>query len=371
MTYDYEKSVKLLLHGMNWAIIAGNHMIFKKIGIFIASVVLATVVYADTLEVNENHPTKYVVQKGDTLWDISAKFLKKPWYWPKIWNVNPQINDPHWIYPGDVLTLVWIDGKPYVQREKVVAKGNPIPTIDAEVIKTFLKQDVILPYDSDELQKIPFVMGNNDGRKLIAETQNLYVKGNLIKGTQYGVYHKGDLIKDDSSNKLGYRAEFVGVLVAGDQVKEDMAKTFAVKNVSAIKQGDFVLPFNEDTGYDLYFVPKAAKVDTSVVAIAEDGKIAGKYSTVILGKGSKDGVAKGDVFSLLQPGQEIAGRDADDIEYSTMATVGKELVALRKNTLPDEMIGQVMVYRTYDNVSLGLIMKCKDSVTVGYKAVKP
>ena len=77
-------------------------MILKKLGVFAAavSVFLATASLADTLEVKENYPTKYVVKKGDTLWDISAKFLKKPWYWPKIWHVNPQVDDPHWIYPG-------------------------------------------------------------------------------------------------------------------------------------------------------------------------------------------------------------------------------------------------------------------------------
>ena len=149
-------------------------MILQKIGIFVAAMLFATVSVADTLDMQENHPTKYVVQKGDTLWDISGKFLKKPWYWPKIWNVNPQINDPHWIYPGDVLTLVWIDGKPYLQKAVSAQKTKPVPTIDAKAIKTFLRHDQVLPFDDLERAKIPYVLGENDAKKLIAENKGIH-----------------------------------------------------------------------------------------------------------------------------------------------------------------------------------------------------
>ncbi|MGN1393176.1 MAG: LysM peptidoglycan-binding domain-containing protein [Succinivibrionaceae bacterium] len=343
-------------------------MIFKKLGIFVASMFFATVAFADVLEVQENHPTKYVVKKGDTLWDISSKFLKKPWYWPKIWHVNPQINDPHWIYPGDVLTLVWVDGKPYLQKAKSTKKSDPIPTISAEYIKTYLKNDVLLPYSSDELNALPFVYGNNDGRLLLAETKNLFVKGKLSKSKQYGVYHKGVLVKDDAGNKLGYRAELVGVIVAGEEYPDNLTKSFLVKNKNTVKIGDYVLPLNQDGGYDLYFTPRAATVDTSVVAIADDAAYAGRYSTVILGKGSKDGVRKGDVFSLSRPGVKVVGSKADDMNYELVTSMGKSLGA---SALPDEVIGQVMVYRTYDNASLALIMVTKEHVNVGFKAIKP
>ena len=348
-------------------------MILKKLGIFMASVLLATASMADTLEVNENHPTKYVVQKGDTLWDISGKFLKKPWYWPKIWNVNPQIDDPHWIYPGDVLTLVWIDGKPYIKREATTQKGNPIPTINAEAIKTFLRNDVILPYDQAQLDKYPYVAGNNEERRLFAETKDVYVNGKLNKGQQYGVYHKGQALINDEGNKVAYHAIFTGVVVGGDQYGKDgkFNKSYLVKNKTAVSNGDYVLPI-DDNGYGLYFVPKAATVDTTIIGLAEESSgVAAIYDTVIVGKGSKDGVSVGDVFSISRTGAKLVGETADDTAYATMAGAGRRLVSSSDNVLPDDVIGQALVYRTYDNVALAIIMNSSDPVFKGYKLVKP
>ncbi len=327
---------------------------------------------ADTLEVNENHPTKYVVQKGDTLWDISGKFLKKPWYWPKIWNVNPQIDDPHWIYPGDVLTLVWIDGKPYVKREATVQKESPVPTIDAETVKTFLRNDLLLPYDSDALDSLPFVAGNNEERRIFAETGGVFVKGSLNKGQQYGVYHKGKVIRNDNGDKVGYRAEYVGVLVGGEQ-KGEFNDAYLVKSKSAVTTGDYIMPLNDDSGYNLYFVPKAATVDTAIVTLGNDDNqgVAGQYDTVVLGKGSKTGVSVGDVFTVARNGARLVGNDGDSVEYYGMASVGRKLIASSDNVLPDDNIGQVLVYRTFDEVSLAVIMKCNASVHEGFLAVKP
>ncbi len=345
-------------------------MILQKIGIFVAAVLFATVSVADTLEVQESHPTKYVVQKGDTLWDISGKFLKKPWYWPKIWNVNPQINDPHWIYPGDVLTLVWIDGKPYLQKAVTAQKTKPIPTIDAEAIKTFLKYDQVLPYDENELAKYPYVLGDNDERRLIAETSNIYVKGSLTKGTQYAVYRKGPLLVDENGKKLGYQAIFSGSVVSGEG-NGTVTKVMLTKNVREVKPGDYVLPFNPDNGYNLYFIPKPAQVNATVVSVGESNEYAGRMDTILLSKGSKDGVSVGDVFSLVRDGGVIVGHNAADTEYAKFASMGKRLTADRNLQLPDDMVGQAMVYKTYGNVSLALIMKSQKSVKVGYRAVKP
>jgi hypothetical protein len=346
-------------------------MILKKLGIFMASVLFATATMADTLEVNENHPTKYVVQKGDTLWDISGKFLKKPWYWPKIWNVNPQIDDPHWIYPGDVLTLVWIDGKPYLKRDASVQKGDPIPTINTEAIKTFLSHDLLLPYDQKELDKLPYVAGVNDTITLLSSTDKINIKGQLEQGKQYGIYHKGKVIINDKGEKVAYRAEFVGVAVGGEQ-QGKFNKSYLMKSVSATRPGDYLMPLNADTGYSLYFVPKAASVDTIVVSLPDSyNKLAGTYETVILGKGSKDGVSVGDVFSIMRPGVDMVGETADTNDYGLYSSAGKRLVAAKDNVLPDDLVGQAMVYRVFNEVSLAIIMKADTSVSAGYKAVKP
>ncbi len=346
-------------------------MILQKIGIFVAAMLFATVSVADTLDMQENHPTKYVVKKGDTLWDISGKFLKKPWYWPKIWNVNPQIDDPHWIYPGDVLTLVWIDGKPYLQKAVSAQTNKPIPTIDAKAIKTFLKHDQVLPFDDNERAKIPYVLGENDAKKVIAETGDIYVRGSLAKGTQYAIYRKGPLLKDEAGRKLGYQAVYSGALVAGEG-NGTVTKALLVKNVQEVMPGDYVMPFNNDDGYDLYFVPKPAQVETSVLALGNlDYNLAGRNDTVVLGKGSKDGVSTGDVFAISKTGKGVVGHAAEETDYYEFSTAGKQFGADKNFKLPDDVVGQAMVYKTYDNVSLAIILTAQKSVGVGYKAGKP
>lgn len=202
----------------------------------------------------------------------------------------------------------------------------------------------------------------------MANTTDLYVKGTLTKGQQYGIYEKGELLKDEEGNKLGYYARLVAVTVAGDVYENNVNKTYLVKNISAVKQGQYLMPFSGDEGYNLYFVPKAATVDAKVIALGDKSRFAGKNDTVILSKGSSNGVQVGDVFQVARVGEGIAGGSADSVEYSNMATVGKNL--LHEN-LPDDVVGEVMVYRTYDKVSLGLIMNSYKDIRVGYKAKKP
>ncbi len=88
-------------------------------------------------------PERYTVQQGDTLWDISAKFLTDPWYWPEIWHINPQVANPHLIYPGDVLALTWVNGQPRL----VLESGGPA-RLSPRVRENPLSEAInAIPYD--------------------------------------------------------------------------------------------------------------------------------------------------------------------------------------------------------------------------------
>src|SRR6476469_10212048 len=88
----------------------------------VAVALLTVTAYAAAVEVRGDHPDTYVVKRGDTLWDIAGRFLQKPWLWPEIWQANPQVKNPHLIYPGDVLSLHYVNGQP---RIDVATDGGP------------------------------------------------------------------------------------------------------------------------------------------------------------------------------------------------------------------------------------------------------
>src|SRR5207344_1139024 len=110
---------------------------FKRLLAVLTAMLLTLATYAYAAEMVQDHPSTYTVRKGDTLWDISARFLKKPWLWPEIWQANPQVKNPHLIYPGDVLSLVYIGGRPYVSGPQVHT-GEPVSTIPLGDIEGFL-----------------------------------------------------------------------------------------------------------------------------------------------------------------------------------------------------------------------------------------
>ncbi len=125
-------------------------------------------------ELRSDHPERYTVVKGDTLWDISGRFLNNPWYWPEIWHVNPQVKNPHLIYPGDRLALVYIDGRPRVTKVassdivklspqiRSEAIDTPIPAIPLDAISSFLTDTRIVT--PAELNDAPYVLEGEDGR---------------------------------------------------------------------------------------------------------------------------------------------------------------------------------------------------------------
>jgi hypothetical protein len=357
-------------------------MRYRQIGFFFASCLLISAAMADVLQLKEGHPESYVVQKGDTLWDISGHFLKSPWLWPRLWQVNPQVKDPHWIYPGDVLSLVWVNGEPRLTQKhtiklspsiRVEPKISPVPTIKLASISAFLRSDHIFPAGS-KLDAMPYLLGNNLNDRSASEKQRLFVKGQLVEGQQYGLYRPGPIYKDKASGEvLGQRAILAGIVTAGVAHPDNITEVLLTKNVREVLQGDRVLPLPDQEQLDAYFTLQPAKLASMGEIIDTDNStsVAGKFEVVMLNKGTQDGIKSGDVFTILRPGVEVTGNNADNLAYKLVSTEGQKLLASNGQRLPEEQIGEAMAFKIYDRVSLALILKASDTVRVGFQVGNP
>ena len=167
-------------------------------------------------------PDTYVVKRGDTLWDISAVFLRDPWYWPEIWYVNPAIENPHLIYPGDVLHLVYVDGRPRVMigragdvRLSPQVRSQPLTdavrAIPYDLLMTFVGRPAVLT--KDEVKDQPYVIGIRD-RHIVGSDQNeVYGRGleQPAIGSRYSIIAVGEKLEDpDDGDLLGYIGHYAG-----------------------------------------------------------------------------------------------------------------------------------------------------------------
>ncbi len=334
--------------------------ILKSLALALALV--ATAVFADQVTLKEGHPDRYVVVKGDTLWDISAKFLDSPWLWPEIWYVNPQIENPHLIYPGDVINLVYVDGKPQLrlQRGKGTFKLKPkarverldkaIPTIPIDAIQQFLTQPLVV--DETTMENAAYVVSSAGEHLIVGAGDRVYVRGiSADQGNRYNVFRPGDAYVDpDTGEILGYEAMYLG-----DGRSErfgDPATLKLDRTTREINIGDRVMPMSHEDVY-AYFTPHAspAGVEGTIIAVVDGVTQIGQYQVVVINRGERENIDVGTVFAIEQRGARIPDQVTEDT---------RDLVQL-----PDERAGLLMVFRTFDKVSFALIMKATSPLHVG------
>lgn len=313
------------------------------------------------IPVSPDAPSTYVVQPGDTLWDISAKFLTDPWYWPEIWHINPQVANPHLIYPGDTLALTWVDGQPRV----TVAQGGParlsprvrehplseaIHAIPYQRIAAFMQRPAVL--SAEQVKGAPYVAHGRDHRLISASGQEVYVRrlGDAAPGTRYNVYHVGDELKDpDDGDVLGYQGLFTGE--AGLRRSGDPSTMMIVDSARETLDGDILLPLAADPRMD--FIPRApkTKIDGRIMSVIDDRSVVADYDVVIINRGTRHGLEPGHVLAVWEAGEEV--RDTTRNAKS------------RTMRLPDERNGVAMVFKAYDRMSYGLMMQSDREVKVG------
>lgn len=313
-------------------------------------------------------PERYVVKKGDTLWDISSMFLADPWLWPEIWYVNPQIQNPHLIYPGDVIVLFYYDGKPQLRIERdgeiyqttleterlspkvrTTPLDQAIQTIPLEAIRAFLASPHIVT--EDQYEESPYVLRSQDGRLLAGAGNNVYVRG-ISKGdaTRYNIIRIGDEYMDpETGDRLGWEAMEVSQGVV--RRWGDPATVYLERSKRETMKGDRLLAVEEDD-YDLNFLPHAPdkSVTGYIIDVVDGVSNVGQWQIVTLNKGEADGLERGHVLDIYQAGTEVD----DDVEGRISWDV----------ELPDEKAGMVLVFRVFDEVSYGLVMKSTREIHV-------
>ena len=358
-------------------------MHLKQIILACLATALANGAMAQQLTLKSGYPESYVVQKGDTLWDISGQYLAEPWLWPRLWNINPQIANPHWIYPGDVLQLSWVNGEPRLgkasqggkqvihlsPKNRYENKANPIPTLPLSEIVPFLQTDHILS-DSQQSKDLPYVLGNNDKHIGMLEGDTLYVQGALNPGQSYGIYRPGVTYKDKlTGEQLGQEAIFVGTVRAEDRQVNNSTRVTLTHSRREVYQGDKVIPLPPQESLSAVFMPKAAPVISPGYVIELPSKVrgGGKFDVVLINKGQRDQIAPGDVLEILRPGAEMVDKNGK-VSYREYASVyDKAFHSAGKSSLPAEAVARVMLFKVYDKLSYGLILQSQDLVSSGYQ----
>ncbi len=344
----------------------------------IISLVLMTglSVWADDLQLQDNAPSSYTVKKGDTLWDISGKFLKKPWRWPEIWHLNrDEIKNPHWIYPGDLIVLDMSGGKPSLRLARGASMaaggvvklspqvrvegldGEVVPAIPANVIEPFLSQPIVI--QDQQLQASPRIAAGPEGRVVYGLGDFAYAIGlkEAKPGSVWQVYRQGKPLKDPSDPEgkkiLAYEAVYAGDVRV--DVSSDVSKLKVVKVAQEVLRGDRLIPAPAPELRN--YVPHAVQstMDAQVVSSYGDMAEVGQYYMLVLNKGQKDGLENGHVLAIYKAGREIPAENKGDPVLMT----------------PPERIGEAMVFRIFDNLSYALVLRSTEPIKAGDHMVTP
>ena len=305
----------------------------------------------------DNHPNEYVVQVGDTLWDIAATFLKDPWFWPEIWHINTQIANPHLIYPGDVLALVYIDGQPRITNVRAStyrlspqARVSPITqavtSIPYEAVSAFLSSGAVL--EKRETDRLPYLLETRGDHLIAAAGNVVYARGldDAQLGSRYNVVEIGEPLIDPDDNKLiGYQGKFIG---EGTLRRTGDPATVALTDTSQeAVPGDKLVPESVDVPLNFYPRAPSSPIDGRIISVVGGVTQIGQYHVVVLNRGTRDGLSVGDVLTVYQTGETVNDRFGGG-----------------KVRLPDEEAGTLMVFKVYDRIGYGLVMEATQAIHI-------
>lgn len=257
--------------------------------------------------------TQHTVEKGDTLWDLSQKFLGSPWYWPKVWSYNPEIANPHWIYPGNAVRF-------YAQGEEVptqVEVGQPEEIDQGEMIDDGVSVNGQIGFrpknsvtvsspgfvTSREVEDSGRIFGSFSEATMLSAPDRIYVQFKKAPrlGEQYVVFrHSGEVIHPVTKDPIGYFTKILAEVKVIRVEKDNKAIVHVVKQYDEIWRGDAVGPSSEPVLR--YVVARPNERDVKGAYLVSDVVVwpttVGEHALAIIDKGSDDGVKLGNTFTF-------------------------------------------------------------------------
>jgi hypothetical protein len=314
---------------------------------------------------NPTAPKSYVVKRGDTLWGIASTFLRDPWLWPEVWYINPQVANPHLIYPGDTLALAYgKDGKPFIRLERGGAarldprlRSSPldgaIPTIPYSAISAFLSRPSVLT--DEQIRQAPHIVAFRDEHVVAGTGHDCYISDlKATPNSRFSVVHVGDPLRDPDDNKVvGYE----GIYTATALVSQpgNPAKALLIDTSRETLQGDKVL--SADVDVPLNFMLRAPRNDVHgrIISVVDGTQAIGQYQIVVLNRGKRHGIDAGHVLAV-----DTAGKTIHDV-YGNQSSMARYLGGVGtsfspKVKLPDERVGTLLVFKSFDRVSYALVV---------------
>ena len=354
--------------------------------------------HADSVVLNPSHPQRYTVVRGDTLWGISARFLKDPWQWAKVWTINPQIKNPNLIYPGDVIALSYVNGEPRLtllrtetlapvpgSKQALTVPGTPaarttagaagvtaltvvklepklrsepinqaIPTISPTAIGPFLTRPLVV--SRDQLHRDPYIAEGLDSHVVLGTASRFYARGlGPHPARYYEIFRRGEALREPGSGKtLGYQAQYLGrakLLRGGDP-----ARLVVTAARQEIFPGDRLVAASRVQPPEPYYFPHppGRMVHGRIISALNNVADFGPLTVVAIDLGRNDGMRDGDVLRILHPGR----RRVDPVTGDRYRT-------------PDEPAGLLMVFRVFGKVSYALIMSASGPIDMYDKVMTP
>ncbi len=304
-------------------------------------------------------PELHVVRTGDTLWDICWYYFNDPWQWPKVWSYNPQITNPHWIYPGDLVRLV-----PRGMTVQLAPSDPETPPVDnpedtlaplpARAYAVSLRQTAFI--DEEELRTPIQIDGSVEAKELLAQGDMVYLSYPANKppkvGARYSIYTVGNSVEHPRTGKnVGAYVHVLGELQVQSVKKDKRATAVITESSEEISRGNFVGPLQRDLKT---VSPTRAEVDAqgTIIAMLAQDQLIGQGEVVFLDLGEKSGLKRGNRMYVVRRG--------DPLDLVSQTGVGQD-----DRRFPAHALGEIIVVDVGPKVTIGLITLAVQEMGVG------
>ena len=330
----------------------------------------------DASIINPNAPKSYVVKRGDTLWGISSMFLKDPWLWPEVWYINPQVANPHLIYPGDTLSLAYgADGRPQIRLTSQSGNGarldprlrtdpidGAIPTIPYQAIAAFLSRPSLLT--PEQVKEAPYVLAFRDQHEVAGTGNEVYIRHlSAPDNSRYSIVHVGPALRDPDDGKVvGYQGMYTGTALVA-KADGEVTKAVLLDSARETLRGDKVLPSDNDVPLNFQPMAPRSNVNGQIIAVVDGTDLIGQFQIVAINRGLRDGLANGTVLAVDQRGAKVPDTYAGGASF-TRSKQDVNTSFARRVQLPNERIATLLVFRTFNRMSYGLVLGATDTIAL-------